>query len=121
MRLLVAAAALALLAGCPPDTTSGMCAMDSDCGNNVCARDGECLPADQVRSVKLTWTIRGMAANAMTCAPTPDFYIQFDGDGAGDTFGYAPVPCMEGQFTIDRLPTRFGGAEMGVEGQYSSY
>ena len=95
--------------------------MDSDCGSDICARDGECLPADQVRSVKLTWTIRGMPASATTCASNPDFYIQFDGPSVDDTFGYAPVPCMEGQFTIDRLPTRFGAAEMGVEGQYSAY
>lgn len=109
------AAALLALAACP-NNTPAMCETDSQCGANLCARDGECLPASQLRMVRVTWTIRGQAANATTCASTPDFYIQFDGSTVQDSFGFAPVPCQEGVFSIDKLPTRFGQVELGVEG-----
>jgi hypothetical protein len=105
--------AIALAVGCgssAPDT----CTTDSQCGGNVCARDGECLPADQVRLVKLSWTIRGAPASATTCASSPDFYINFYDPDPRDTFGFEPVPCQQGQFTVDKLPTRFDTAELGV-------
>ena len=95
------------------------CHQDSDCGADVCARDGECLPAADVRMVKVTWTIRGAAANATSCAATPDFYLQFDGPTQNDTFGYTPVPCAAGQFSIDKLPTRFDQVELGVDNRFN--
>lgn len=94
---------------------------DSDCGGDVCTRNGECLAASDVWSVKVSWTIRGMPANATTCAPTPDLYLYFGGTYANDTFGYEPVPCMAGQFTIDKLPKRYTSVELGVQGGASSY
>ncbi len=109
-----AAVLLVLLAGCPSDSQS-TCTTDSQCGNNVCARDGECLPATEIMSVKVTWTIRGQAASATTCASSPDLLLQFDGVSYGDSFGYAPVPCMEGQFTEDKLPTRFQQVDIGLD------
>jgi hypothetical protein len=109
--LLVATVALA---GCGSDG-SGTCMTDSQCGGDVCARDGECLPASEIQSVKVTWTIRGQAASAMTCAASPSFLLQFDGYSYGDSFGYAPVPCMEGQFTMDKLPTRFVQVDVGLD------
>ena len=111
MRWLVA---LVLLAGCPRQHDS-TCMVDTDCGGEVCARDGECLPASDVRSVKVSWTIRGMPANATNCSTTPDFYLQFDGTTLQDIFGYEPVPCMAGQFTIDKLPNRFQQVEIGTD------
>ena len=115
MRYLV----LLLLAGCPSSSkTKTDCTADSDCGGYVCARDGECLPASQIYQVKTSWTIRGQMANATTCATTPDFYLQFDGYDAYDVFGYEPVPCMAGQFTIDKLPTRFTVVEIGVNNRF---
>jgi hypothetical protein len=106
--------ATALLAGCP--NSSGDCQVDSDCGSDVCARTGECLPASDVRTVRTTWTIRGMPANAQTCAASPDLYIQFDGPVLNDTWGYEPVPCMAGLFTALKLPSRFAEVELGVNG-----
>ena len=115
MRGLAALALLAAGAGCPADSTPSMCETDSQCGSDVCARDGECLPASQVRSAKLTWTIRGMTADATTCASSPSFYINFDSSMTGEAFGFAPVPCQEGQFSIDKLPLRFDEVEIGVD------
>ena len=112
------AVAMLLCAGCPGG--GDVCTVDSDCGvGNVCTRNTECLPASETRSVRVTWTIRGMAANDMLCGPTPNFYLMFSGTQLNDTFGYSPVPCKAGLFTIDKLPRRFVSVEIGVEGRFS--
>lgn len=116
-RLALAAIAF-VLCGCPTQQSTFECQADSDCGTDVCTRNGECLPASEVYMVKVTWTLRGMPASATTCAQTPDFYIQFDAAAVNDTFGYAPVPCNAGQFTVDKLPTRFTDVELGVESRF---
>jgi hypothetical protein len=109
------ALALVLLAGCPSGN-DGECKIDSDCGTgNVCTRNTECLPASEVRSARITWTIRGMPASETLCAQTPNFYLLFAGNQLNDTFGYEPVPCKAGLFTIDKLPRRFVSVEIGVE------
>ncbi len=105
---------LALLAGCG-SSSPGTCMTDSQCGGETCARDGECLPASEIQAVKVTWTIRGQAASATTCASSPSFLLEFDGPSYGDSFGYAPVPCMEGQFTMDKLPTRYDQVDIGID------
>ncbi len=116
-----ALAVLVLCAGCPSsDSHDGlMCETDSQCGGDICARDGECIAASQVRQVKITWTIDGQPASATTCGPAPSLYLQFDGPTFQDTFGFAPVPCMQGQFTIDRLPKRFDQVELGADGGFN--
>ncbi len=96
--------------------TSGDCSIDTDCRTgSVCARNSECLPADEVRAVRITWTNNGQPANDMLCARTPNFYVLFGGTQAYDTFGYEPVPCRAGLFTVDKLPRRFVSVEIGVE------
>jgi len=113
-----ALAVLLLCTGCP--SGDGECKVDSDCGTgNVCSRNTECLPASEVRSVRVTWTIRGQPANAMLCAPTPDFYLMFQATQLNDEFGYAPVPCKAGVFSIDKLPRRFVSVEIGVDNGFS--
>lgn len=107
-----------LLAACPSSSTQSECTTDSDCNGDVCARDGECLPASDIHAVKVTWTIRGSAASASSCAASPDFYIQFDGPDQQDTFGYEPVPCDPGQFTNDKLPKRFSQVEIGIGNRF---
>jgi hypothetical protein len=110
---------LMLLAACPSSDTKTECMIDSDCGGTaVCARDGECLSASDVWPVKVTWTIRGSAANASTCAPSPSFYLQFDAEIQQDTFGYEPVPCEQGQFLVDKLPKRFVQVEIGENNRF---
>jgi hypothetical protein len=97
------------------------CRQDSDCSSEVCARNHICLPADQIRSVTVAWTIGGMAADIMSCSTNPDLSLRFYQDG-GDWFGYSPVPCAEGRFFIDKLPTYFTSAQLEVRstGQWLS-
>ncbi len=85
------------------------CEQDSDCGGGttVCARDGECLDSSQVVEVHVSWTISGAPASSATCSSSPDLQLSFlsdDGNEDGE-FGFAPVPCVEGKFTIDKLPS----------------
>lgn len=100
---------VALLAGCPGNTQTA-CKSDSECGGDVCARNGECTAASNIRMVKVTWTVNGQQASATTCAPAPSLELFFY--SAQDTFGYEPVPCMEGQFTIDKIPLRYDEVEL---------
>jgi len=107
---------LLALAGCFRGSGDGECEVDADCASGaVCARNSECLPTSEVRPVRVTWTIRGMAASATTCAPHPNFYVLFSSPAVNDTFGYEPVPCASGLFTVDKLPRRFVSVEIGVE------
>jgi hypothetical protein len=114
-----AAVLLLLLAGCPNPTGSD-CQIDDDCGgNDVCARNSECVAPSDVRAVRVTWTIRGMPASAATCAATPSFYVMFSSPQRSDTYGYEPVPCAAGLFTVDKLPKRFNAVEIGIDHGYS--
>ncbi|MDB4960010.1 MAG: hypothetical protein JWP01_9 [Myxococcales bacterium] len=120
MRPALIAAALFSLAGCP--TSGGSeCTTDSSCGTGeVCARDSMCAESSAVRAVVTTWTVQGAEANATTCASHPDLFINFLGRDQGDTLGFTPVPCKLGQFSIDKLPDRFGQVELGTEGGFAS-
>jgi hypothetical protein len=89
------------------------CGSDADCSPNVCARDGECLPADEVMAIRVTWTVNGSAANGTTCSSIPDLYLQFFAS-AEDGVGFAPVPCAEGNFSVDKMPSRFVNVEIGI-------
>ena len=83
---------------------------DESCGTgNVCARDGECLAAGDVRIIHVAWTVNGQAAGTTSCAQFPNLDITFLGDSSNgtDQFGFAPVPCMEGKFTVDKMPKRY--------------
>jgi len=108
--------ALALAACGPP---RGDCEVDNDCGGDyVCARNGECLPADSVHPLRITWTVRGQIASEANCAPAPTLYLIFYGYDINDQFGFEPVPCEAGLFTIDKLPSRFTSVELGERGGF---
>jgi len=109
----------ACLAGC--SLTAGgngsECHGDSQCGDDVCAQSGECLVRSSVHQVTVKWTVDGIAAPVSTaCASHPNLYVQFDGADYGDTLRFAPVPCREGQFNVDKLPKRYLQVEVGFEG-----
>ncbi len=117
MRPDLVLAAACLLAACGGGTGSE-CTVDDDCGGGlVCARNSECLAPGSVRSARVTWTIRGMPASSTTCGATPSFYILFHAQ-PGDSFGFEPVPCAAGLFSIDKLPRRFVSVEIGVDGGF---
>ena len=104
--LVVAAAA----AACGHDDGAS-CLADSDCsGGDVCSRDESCWPSDELYTVKITWTIDGSAAGSASCAPFPDFVVNFYSES--EEFGFAPVPCMAGEFPIDKLPTAYTEVEV---------
>jgi hypothetical protein len=111
-------ALMACLTGCSmsPTGSSSECNSDTQCGDDVCARTGECLAHSSVRSVTVTWTVDGVAAADSSCADHPNLYLQFDSVDYGDSVRFTPVPCKEGSFFVDKLPTRYRQVEMGVEG-----
>lgn len=100
-----------------PPTGSGGCEQDSECGSNlVCARDYSCDTADQVMVAHIHWTVSGQPANATTCANIADLDIQFTDDNDAWWFGFSPVPCVEGKFTIDKLPKWYTRVGLGPVG-----
>src|SRR5262249_18385617 len=116
MRFAVVALA-ASLAGCSLTPGSGgECASDSQCGDDVCARTNECLPRSSVEQVMVKWTMNGAAADATTCPSHANLYLQFDSSDCGDPLRYAPVPCRQGSYFIDKLPKRYVQVELGFEG-----
>jgi hypothetical protein len=70
------------------------------------------MSSSNVRAVHVTWTINGSAADATSCASSPDLDIYFYTAHEGSNWGYAPVPCREGRFTVDKLPTWFDEVEL---------
>ncbi len=103
--------------GCGPQpiNTSGSCTQDSDCGTgNVCARDGGCYLPSQVRSAAVLWTLQHQPASTTTCASSPDLQLDFIDESGRPGCGFAPVPCVEGRFSIDKLPTFYVGAQLGT-------
>jgi hypothetical protein len=96
------------------------CEHDTDCGSSfVCARDGECLSSTQVKTIHVTWTVSAQPASADTCTSMPHLDLTFF-DTANDEFGFSPVPCAEGKFTIDKLPSWYGSVELSRTGDYGA-
>jgi len=117
LAVIVALAAPCVVA-CKQTSDDGPeCEVDSDCGNLICARPGECLPANKVRDVTLVWTIDGAAAGAQSCVPIPNLMVRFDGFDFNDELSFVPVPCDQGRFHVDKLPTRFVSAQLGIDGR----
>jgi hypothetical protein len=83
------------------------CETDRDCsGSDLCTRTGSCQPASQVFAVHVNWTVKGAPASEEACASSPDLQINFGVNEENAVFGFSPVPCVEGKFTVDKLPTR---------------
>lgn len=89
-----------------------MCTPDQCLSPDVCTRDNQCLPPDEVRAVHITWTVSGAPASPTSCAAAPDLLLDLHGPG-GSSLGFEPVPCAEGKFTVDRLPTVYDTVELG--------
>jgi hypothetical protein len=107
------ALAFVLFAGCghpsssPSDDCGGGCRSDL-----VCTRDHRCLPAGEVRAIHVTWTVSGAPASPTSCAAAPDLVLDLR-SRAGPHLGFEPVPCVEGEFTVDRLSTDYDTVQLG--------
>jgi hypothetical protein len=101
------------------DTSYG-CHQDSECGSEVCARNGSCEPADSVKTVHVSWTMNDQPASQQTCAFAQDLDISFIASATGDEFGFSPVPCVEGKFTVDKLPVWYGTVQLSRAGDYGT-
>lgn len=106
---------LAGLGACGLAASGGECHSDVQCGDDVCARSGECMARASVRELTVKWTVNGEAASAATCAASPNLYIQFYGADYGDTLRL-PVSCRDGQLFVAALPKRYVQIELGVDG-----
>ena len=107
--------AVSWLSACNDDLGNNFpkaCAQDSDCqAGSVCVRAGQCFPQDQTRSIAVVWTVGGQPASDAACGIHADFTLQFDSD-VGYSYGYAPVPCRAGKFTVDKIATIVNFVEM---------
>jgi hypothetical protein len=101
----------------PNGPITGGCVKDTDCVGTdvVCSRDGSCASASTVRTVHVAWTLKGAAANAATCAAAPNLTLHFVAGTDGEWVGYAPVPCSEGKFTVDKLQSWYTRATLKKE------
>lgn len=84
------------------------CQSDGDCSRgDLCTRTGSCQPASKVFAVHVNWTVKGLPASEAACAPSPDLQVNFGVNAENAVFGFAPVPCVQGKFTVDKLPTYY--------------
>ena len=90
------------------------CTADSECGGGACTRDGTCQSASNVHAIHVTWTVRGNPASDVTCVNAPDLDIEFTSN-AQDDLGFAPVPCRQGKFTIDKLAVWYDIVALGLD------
>jgi hypothetical protein len=109
-----------LLAACGGSSTGSSCTVDSDCSGDVCARDGQCYPSSQVRSVAITWTVSGAAPTTSSCSEFPDLTLEFDNADGVNAFEFEPVPCIEGKFTIDKLPLDYVQVDLGLADSFTA-
>lgn len=99
----------------PGDPGQDHCQSEGDCtGGDVCARDGGCWAPSEVRPAHATWTLSGMPASPTTCAATLDLQIGFYAPSSSVAeLGYAPVPCVQGKFSVDKLPVAYTRVRLG--------
>ncbi len=100
----------------PSGGTPGDCTSDTQCPTgDVCARTFECLPSSDVYAIHVSWTLQGQPASTTSCATAPNLDIDFTGSNV-TWWGYAPVPCVEGKFSIDKMPTGYTHVELVRDG-----
>ena len=106
-----ASIAIVLLAACSHDGES--CTVDGDCGDDVCARTNVCAPKSQVWSVHVTWTVNGVPPTAASCASLDPLEIGFYSQT--ESIAFAPVPCIAGLYSIDKLPIEMDEVTLGPQ------
>jgi hypothetical protein len=103
-------------AGSGVDAGSGT-ASDAGASGLVCARDGVCVPANEVMTVHVKWELQNQPASTATCASSTDLELDFSSAQDGYGYGYAPVPCVEGEFTITKLENYYTNVSLETQGQ----
>ncbi|HEX4422043.1 MAG TPA: hypothetical protein VH165_29225 [Kofleriaceae bacterium] len=110
--------------GLPPAPGDGaFCQSDVDCfAGQQCARSNYCFAAGDLRAVHVNWTIGGMPVSSDVCSKYSDLELSFIAIPLGVQYDltFAPVPCVEGKFTIDKLPKNYdeialGSTDLGYE------
>jgi hypothetical protein len=124
VRAVLAALGLAVVAsaGCFPASTYD-CDQDVECsGGEVCARTHECLTPSQVRELRVTWTVTGVADVATACpaAGLESLTISYTAPGY-PSLTFAPVMCTLGLYRIDKLPVWFERVELSGYGAGDAY
>jgi hypothetical protein len=123
----VKALAALVLVGCFEPTPevlepSFLCTVDADCGTTtVCARTGECLAPDEVRTAQVIWTKAGEPPTERSCYWYPTVHVEFWTDPEQpEVWRSGAVACTLGTYTVDKLPLRFwiGGAKSPEAGMW---
>ena len=119
LRSLLPIALLATLTGSACVVAAPVsCDLDAECDDGlVCARTGECADADQLLSVRLSWTLYGQEASEQTCGSlaVTSMEVIFEDQYTGDNRSYAPVACELGQVFFNRMPPRFSSVRVVVK------
>src|SRR4051812_6316433 len=85
------------MAGCFEPADGGECHADRDCTDAVCSNVGEC--ASTTYRLRLSWTLRGAAANAPgACNGVSELEIVVSDPSTSSEFSVRPVPCTIGTF-----------------------
>lgn len=88
----------------------GECARDADC-DGECTRTNECVEAGTAIRVEVEWTIAGVAPSEESCAPIGELEVIFY-EADEEVTNYAPIPCLIGSSTYDKMPPRIDRVEM---------
>jgi hypothetical protein len=89
------------------------CTADDQCATaEVCGRDHYCYAPESVMTVTVNWTLSGAAPDELSCMGHTRLEIEFE--SSADTFGYAPVPCELGRFTVTKLPGQYNRVWLGI-------
>lgn len=59
--------------------------------------------------------MHGKPASTASCGTMSNLEIRFWSPGNG-SFGFAPVPCQNGSFFVDKFPTIYTWVDLGSEG-----
>jgi hypothetical protein len=90
------------------------CNDDSACtSGTVCTRTHQCVSPDQVFDIHALWTVDGQPPNTASCAALTDLTITFVASHHQLWLPFAPVPCLEGKFTIPRMWREFDLVTLG--------
>ena len=103
--------ALAGLGGCLLGPVR--CESDADCGDQVCARNGECT--SEIVFVRQRWNVAGQPPTEESCAPHPWLSLTFEDHDIADELVYEPIRCTLGQISFDRMPARYDSVVLRAE------